>query len=309
MKKIYQNDDELSLASHPMDKIPIRDLRFKFKKVENHNPVWSETNPEFSIFMNALGIHIPYFEKFLVKVMREYMPAIEDGNLIKDINNIIGQESQHAFNFLLWTKAMQESYPKLEKLDMDAKSYFNKALERKNKQFKIGFTAGYETFTFLGGMIILKRYKELMEVADPTVRAFWVWHQVEEVEHGSVAFDFFKFFYEKKEWYRRYMVVLTYCHIVKETFKAYSHMIKKEGYYSSLFKTFKAWKFFLSFGFELGYTALPVLKRDYHPRNHPICNDKQSEIAIAWREFYSSGNNTLTLTQDDMDVLLEKKIF
>ena len=110
----------------------------------------------------------------------------------------------------------------------------------------------------------------------------------------------FKAFYEKKEWYRRYMVVLTFCHIVKETFKAYSHMIKKEGYYSSLFKTFKAWKFFLSFGFELGYTALPVLKRDYHPRNHPICNDEQNAIAIAWREYHVAGNNTHALTDDDM---------
>ena len=65
MKKIIQDDDGLSLAPHPMDEIPIRDLRFKFDKVVHHNPVWSKTNPEFSIFMNALGIHIPYFEKFL----------------------------------------------------------------------------------------------------------------------------------------------------------------------------------------------------------------------------------------------------
>jgi len=41
-------------------------------------------------------------------------------------------------------------------------------------------------------MIILDRYEELMGDADPDLRALWVWHQVEEVEHGAVAFDFYE---------------------------------------------------------------------------------------------------------------------
>jgi hypothetical protein len=303
MKKLRHNE---KLRPHPMDEILVRRLRFKFDKSEDFNPIWSKTNPEFSIFLNALGIHIPHFEKFLVKVMNRNLDKINNKMLEDDINNIVGQESLHASNFFKWTKAMSKRYPKLEKLDKNAKKYFDRSLREKNEKFNIGFTAGYETFTFLGGMIILKNYNKYMKKADPTLRAFWVWHQVEEVEHGSVAFDFFKYFYPKNELYRKSMVIFTYSHIVLETFKAYSHMIKMEGYYSSLSKAIKAWKFFFTFGFELGYTALPVLRKNYHPRNHPICHEKQSEIAISWRKYYSEGNNPHKLTEKHMAVLLNE---
>ena len=287
------------MTAHPMDEIPVRQLRFDFDSVENHNPVWSQSCPEFAIFINALGIHVPHFERFLVKVMRDYRDEIDDPRLVDDVKAIIGQESHHAFNFVKWTASMAKRYPKLQALDQHAKAYFDKA-QSKSKKFKIGFTAGYETFTFLGGMIILNRYKELMEDADPVIRALWVWHQVEEVEHGAVAFEFNQAFFSNHEWYRRLMVIGAFGHISWETFKAYAHMIQVEGYYDSPAKAFKGWKFFFKFAFDLGYAALPVMSKTYHPRNHPICNEAQNQIAIAWREHHRAGNDTQRLSQEDM---------
>ncbi len=286
------------MTAHPMDEIPVRQLRFDFEAVEGHDPVWSQSNPDFAIFINALGVHVPHFEKFLVQVMRAYRGELNDQQLLDDVQAIIGQESHHAFNFLSWTKELIKKYPEIERLDQEAKAYFDDAVKTKDKRFQIGFTAGYETFTFLGGMIILNRYKELMEHADPTLRALWVWHQVEEVEHGSVAFDFYQAFYKDDEWYRRYMVVYAFGHIAWETFLAFKSMVKGERY--GLVRKLKAWRFFASFAFDLAWAALPVLSSTYHPRNHPICNDEQNAIAVAWREYHAAGNNAHSLTEDDM---------
>ena len=63
---------------HPMDNFPVRQLRFDFDTVENHDPVWSQSNPDFAIFINALGVHVPHFERFLVKVMRQYRGALSE---------------------------------------------------------------------------------------------------------------------------------------------------------------------------------------------------------------------------------------
>ena len=41
------------------------------------------------------------------------------------------------------------------KLDEEARKYFEDALATRDKKIQIAFTAGYETFTFLGGMIVL----------------------------------------------------------------------------------------------------------------------------------------------------------
>jgi predicted metal-dependent hydrolase len=297
------------MAAHPMDDIPVRRLRFKLDEDgahENHDPIWSRSCPDFSMFINALGIHVPYFERFLVEVMRKYRGELTDAKLTEDVHALMGQEAFHAFNFVGWNKAMAHRYPKVAELDEEARVYFENAFATRDKKFQIGFTAGYETFTFLGGMIVLDRYDELMADADPKLRALWVWHQVEEVEHGAVAFDFYQAFYRKNEWYRRWMVLYAFGHILSQTFKGYATMVRREGYYRRPLRALKAWRFFLSFGLDLARAALPVLSRKYHPRNHPRCNEAQNRVAVAWRERIAGGADPLKLTEGDVDQMLER---
>ena len=199
-------------------------------------------------------------------------------------------------------RAHASALPGLTRVEECARQGFDDTFERNSKRFRIGFTAGYETFTFLGGMIILDRFYELMGEAEPNIRALWVWHQVEEVEHGAVAFDFYKAFYAEHEWYRRWMVLYAFCHIAKETLLAFRTMVKVER--ASLRGRLKAWRFFCGFAKDLFVASLPVYSRSYHPRNHPICNDEQNEIAIAWRKYEAAGNNALELSNKSINAML-----
>jgi hypothetical protein len=81
-------------------------------------------------------------------------------------------------------------------------------------------------------------------------------------------------------------------------------MVRKEGYYATPKRALKAWTFFVGFAFDLGRSALPVLARNYHPRQHPICNDEQSQIAVAWRKYHAAGNDTLQLDNDAIEKML-----
>ena len=291
------------MSEHPMDDFPVRPLRFNVANLRDDELVWSRSCPEFSMFINALGVHVPHFERFLVAVMRRYRGELDDPNLLADVKAIIGQEAHHAFNFVKWTERMAQSYPGLAEIDANAKQAFTKALEETNQRYQIGLTAGYETFTFLGGMIILDRYEELMGEAQEDLRALWVWHQVEEVEHGAVAFDFYKAFYADDEWYRKWMVLYAFGHIFKETFLAYRPMVAVEcrGWRAKL----EAWRFFASFGWDLFAASLPVLRRRYHPRNHPICNEAQSQVALRWRDYMQQGGDGLKLSDQTMAALLK----
>ncbi|MEM8496657.1 MAG: metal-dependent hydrolase [Pseudomonadota bacterium] len=288
------------MNANPMNHITVRKLRFAFDETQTRQPIWSKSSPEFAMFINALGVDVPHFERFLVQVMRTFRNEIQDQGLLKDVQAIIGQESHHAFNFTKWNAELAKRYSKLTEIDGNTKQHFEHVLESKSKKYQIGFTAGYETFTFLGGLIILDRYQELMGDADPVIRAMWVWHQVEEVEHGAVAHDFYQLFYSECEWYRKAMVCRAFFHILSETFKSYRHMVQVEHYYESPGRALKAWGFFVSFGWDLAYSALPVLLKNYHPKNHPICNNKQNKIAVAWRKHFESGNDILSLSDELM---------
>ena len=287
---------------HPMDDFPVRPLRFDVQGVEDQDLVWSKSSPEFAMFINALGVHVPYFERFLVRVMRAYRDELKDETLKRDVQRIIGQEAHHAFNFVAWNQRLAQCYPGIGRCDAHAASDFEQLYESGNKRFHVGFTAGYETFTFLGGMIILQRFGELMGDAHPDIRALWVWHQVEEVEHGAVAFDFFKAHFPDHEWTRRAMVCRAFGHIAWETIKAYQAILRVER--PRFRQRLKAWRFFASFAKDMVVAALPVLRSDYHPRNHPICHEAQSPVAIAWRKDAAEGRDVLSLNNDRIREML-----
>ena len=294
--------------THAMDNLEVRPLTFDMSKIDEQNPVWSRTSPLFSIYINALSIHIPYFERYLVLGLRNVKKQIDNPLLQSDVRKIIGQEAHHAKNFIEFNRFMMNRYPQVEQLDRNAKNYFKQILKSDTNKKTIGFIAGYETFTFLAGLIILKGYDKWMKDADPVMRSVWVWHQVEEVEHGAVAFDVYQYFYGEHEWYRKWMVVKAFAHVAIETAKAYLPMVRREGYFKNPWKALKAIGFFINLSSQLAYSALPVLSKKYHPREHPLCSSEQNPIAVNWTKYYSLGNDVLSMDNADMQRMMELSI-
>lgn len=290
--------------THPMDQIVVRPMRFDYDGVEDENPVWSRSCPEFSIFINGLAIHSPYFERFLGAVSRKVKDRLGDERLRRDVSKLIGQEAHHAHNFVAMNRFLARRYPAVGRLDRGAREYFETALERFSLRKQLGFVAGYETFTFLAGMIVLDAYEELMGDADPVVRALWVWHQVEEVEHGSVAFDTYRAVFGAHEWFRKWMLVYAFSYIGKETVKAYLHMCRVEGIWRSPRRAWKAVRFFLPFSLGLVRSALPALRRRYHPRAFLEARGGQNPMGVAWRRFYGRGGDAASLSDETMGQLM-----
>jgi predicted metal-dependent hydrolase len=287
-----------------MDQIPVRPLEFDFGKIEKRDYVWSRTCPEFSVFINALGVHVPYFERYLISALGKAKSKIFDDQLLRDISGIIGQEAHHAKNFLHLNRLLADRYPKVAKFDSDAKNYFSKHAKSDSLKEMVGFTAGYETFTFLAGLIVLDNYQRWFADSDPVMKALWVWHQVEEVEHGSVAFNVYKNLYGDDEMYRKWMVVRALLHIAVETVKAYTHMVRIEGWLRNPIRAVSCMTFCLSMLLSLLKNALPVFRKNYHPRNHPKVTTKQNRIQIAWRRFENNGGDVLDIDHDKMAQIL-----
>lgn len=291
--------------THPMDDIPVRPLKFGFKDRSAEDAMWSQSSPLFAIFANAFTLHVPYFERYLVRTMGKAKRKITDEKLLADVNALIGQEAHHANAFIGFNDLLKRRYPRAEDLERHASQDF--AAKMKSDDFKsmIGFTAGYETFTFLAGMMFLGNYDAWFAESDDAVKALWVWHQVEEVEHAAVAFDVYKYFFANAEWYRKRMVIVALSHIVKEVTKAYFHMCKIEGYFKSPIKAIKASWFITKLLSIMLWDVRPVFSKNYHPRNHPLATTRQNSIAIGWRRFQKSGGDVLAIDKPKMAKIMK----
>jgi uncharacterized protein len=292
------------LADHPMDAFPVRPLRFDVANLSEDSIIWSRTCPEFSVFVNALGVHVPYFERYLIAAMRKARPQVNGEELMQDISRIIGQEANHAMNFAQLNELLAKRYPKVAKFDNDAKTYFAEHARTDSLKELVGFTAGYETFTFLAGLIILDNYREWFEDSDPVMKAMWVWHQVEEVEHGSVAFNVYKNLYGEHEMYRKWMVLSALTHIALETIKTYLHMVHIEGWLRKPLKAVSCIYFCASMLTRLLVNALPVFRKNYHPRRHPRVTTRQNKIQIAWRRYTIDGGEVLDIDHEKMAAIM-----
>ena len=288
------------LPDHPMDEFPVRPLTFDVNAIDMHEPVWSRSSPMFAVFINALGIHVPYFERYLIATMRRARPHVKDPELAQDMTRIIGQEAHHAKNFVRINELLAQRYPKVARLDEEAKTYFARHAEVDSLKKLVGFTAGYETFTFLAGLIILDNFHEWLEDADPVMKAMWVWHQVEEVEHGSVAFNLYKHLFPEDELYRKWMIVVALLHIALETVRGYVHMARVEGWLRNPLRAASSLFFCGHMLWRLLANALPVFRKSYHPRRHPRVTTRQNCVQVAWRRFHSEGGDVLAIDHAKM---------
>lgn len=293
----------MAQTSCAMDSIEVRPMRFKHEDIAGKDPVWSQSSPLFAIFINALAVHSPYFERFLCTVSRKARASIQDERLSKDLQALIGQEAHHAFNFLGMNAFLAKRYPKVEHFDREAREYFEAVLRDESFKHQLAFVAGYETFTYLAGMIVLDRYEEFMGKADPTIRAMWVWHQIEEVEHGSVAFDAYRALFGQHEWFRKWMLFRAFGYVSWQALLGYIHMCRVEGYWKTPRRAWDAARFFLWLSGKLVVSAAPALKASYHPRQHPRCAREQSPIAVSWRKRYADGGDVSRLDDVTMQAL------
>ena len=153
-------------------------------------------------------------------------------------------------------------------------------------------------------MIILDNYDAWLKESDPVMKALWVWHQVEEVEHGAVAFEAYQHLFGEDERYRKYMVVVALLHILRESHMAFAHMIAKEGYLSNPWKALKAYSFFWRVMLKMANSARPVFAKGYSPRRHPMVNKRQNPVAKAWRSFEGKGGAVAKIDREKMEEIM-----
>lgn len=154
---------------------------------------WFGNDPVLTHFLNALSISFPDGEQFFVDSVRHFRAVVKDEQRQQEISGFIGQEAMHSLEHKSFNAMLAaQGYEFLAQKGAAVARYLcNEGRKRFSPRSQLAFTAGLEHITAILANAVLSR-TDLLEQMDPSVRALWLWHAIEETEHKAVAFDLYQ---------------------------------------------------------------------------------------------------------------------
>lgn len=150
---------------------------------------WFGGDPFKTRFFDAMSTIFPEGERFFISCVRDYRDQITDPQLAQEVKDFIRQEGQHGMIHNQFNDRLRAQGIDVDKLEaFERKMMFDIVRKYHSKEFTLSLTAASEHMTAIMAHSFFER-REVLEQADPRMRAMYAWHAMEEVEHKAVAFD------------------------------------------------------------------------------------------------------------------------
>ncbi|MEY1661840.1 metal-dependent hydrolase [Isoalcanivorax beigongshangi] len=270
------------MARHqaPADLPPIVPQRmdFPFADVPKH---WFDKDPVLTHFLNALSLTFPDGERFFVDSVRHFRDHAKDAQQQADISGFIGQEAMHSLEHQTFNRMLAEQgyREEAEGGTALAKQLIGLGRKRLSAKQQLAATAALEHITALLANRLLKD-PELLESIDPSVRALWMWHAIEEIEHKAVAYDLYQQVSGSYLLRVRTMLAATTA-LATYTGRYTFAFLRKDGLNRRPRTLFRgAWRLFGPSGFLT--RAVPDYLQFFRPDFHPWLEDN-THLIEQWR--------------------------
>lgn len=166
-----------------------RKVVFDVASVPRH---WNGGDPVLTRFFDALSVHFPEGERFFIQSVRNFQDQVTDQRLRDDIRHFIRQEGQHGIVHDSFNQVMAGQGVDVDKITANLRRFIRTTQKYLPQKYQLAMTAAFEHFTATLGEAMLQEETDMFRDADPVMRALFLWHGVEEVEHKAVAYDLYQ---------------------------------------------------------------------------------------------------------------------
>ncbi len=153
---------------------------------------WNDGDPVLTRFFDALSVHFPDGERFFIQSVRNYQDRVTDPKLKADVRNFFRQEAQHGIAHDQYNAVMAAQGINVEKLIDRMRFALRLTQKYMPPKYQLAMTAAFEHITATLGEGFMEGDGDMFRNAEPVMRAMFMWHGVEEVEHKAVAFDVYE---------------------------------------------------------------------------------------------------------------------
>ncbi len=162
--------------------------RLDFGLTGNIPQYWFGGDPFKTRFFDAMSTIFPEGERFFISCVRDFRDQVTDPALLSEVKDFMRQEGQHGIVHSQFNDRL-----KAQGIDVDRLEAIHRRLNDITRKYApkaatLAATAAAEHMTAIMAHSFFDR-REMLETADPRMRAMYAWHAMEEIEHKAVAFD------------------------------------------------------------------------------------------------------------------------
>ncbi len=283
--------------------IPHRPIRLEYPA--DLRADWQPNKPEFAAACNALSLGMPYGEPYVMKSVRDALPALEaagEHDLAAEVRAYLEQEREHASQHRRFNELLRAQHPALRHVERWLKRTYSFLTRRAGHRFGVAYAAGFEATAFAAARWMDARRHSLFRGADPEPATLFLWHLAEEVEHKTVAHDVWAAVDGNR---LRYVAAMALCFAMLVWF-IFCGVVVQLTAWRRLFSPvawFRLWAWGIGFAFEV----MPTMAITVLPSHHPSRQADPSWMPL-WLSAYDPETNTIPAWDAPIDAYLGRVI-
>ena len=270
--------------------VPRQDLDFDLEgDIPRH---WLGGDPFKSRFFDAMSCLFPEGEKFFITCVRDYRDQITDPVLNQEVKDFMRQEGQHGMVHTQFNNRLKTQGVQVDRIEDQMRRILARIRRILPRTFTLAQTSAAEHMTAIMAHSFFHR-REVMENADPRIRAMYAWHAVEEIEHKAVAYDVLTKVAKATYFTRIIMMLYVSLLFPLHTFVIMRHMLIVDGF--SWRQRVGLWLKGLWWLYSPGGLYLPVIPHYlayYIPGYHPWKEGKMAAYE-QWLEVFKQTSDPI----------------
>jgi predicted metal-dependent hydrolase len=297
---IARRDRMTAHAAASPTEIPVRRMNFSFAPdIPRH---WMGGDPFETHILHALSLTFPRGEKMFIDSVRAFAARITDPALKTDVRAFIGQEGHHSREHAAFNEWITSLGLPTKEIDDFVRNNIERNQAGLSPDRLLAATCALEHFTAVLAEAFLTN-PALRDACDERVRALWIWHSIEELEHKSVAFDVFE--QVGGDYLVRYSTRVITMALVTLNF-----LYNQAGFHRKLMKADgQAWNvgswargIWKYWGPQGAFTKLVPAYLDYYrPSFHPWQHDTR-ELLARWKPYVEARAERVTCKAGTTDL-------
>lgn len=173
--------------------LPIRrDLRWDFDDVETN---FVAENMLITSVWATFSVGAPATERFFVSALRPLIDRVADAKLRGDMDGMLMQEAMHAAAHAKFNRALAAKGLSIQRAEAYVDDLLTRTANASDPMEMVGMLAAGEHVMSTIAKIYLSD-PSIGAAMSPSARQLLDYHMLEEVEHGSVGHDVFKYFHD-----------------------------------------------------------------------------------------------------------------